>query len=284
MKEFRETRGITLEAASFGTSVSVLSRFERGESNLSNTALNAVMTNIGVAPSDLRIDSLMFHSPFIKALGRIKALRVGLPVAKARVAAADYRRDTADHAYFMRDLNVAVFDWMIDSFAANEELRMPATLQRQIAHVLIDGHVWGMYDFNLYSFVMDFLDTDLIVAAYKSMRNHEHFQAGTRYADDIAFVLWHVGVALTMRGADDMLPVVEGDLLRFRDAMTDRQGPLLSNLVLAVVRQKLAPGAASDARLQLALKAPQIIGMDHLAEYCQLLVAKAHGAKTGVII
>ncbi len=283
-KKFREAREVTLKEAGYGSSVSALSRFERGQTNLNNQALNTVMTNIGVVPADLRIDSIMFYSPFIKSLGIIKALRLGLSLDRAKGAVALYRSSTADHEYPLRDLNTAVFEWMIKSYEANEELRMPADLQKQISRVLINNHAWYLYDYNLFSFVMNFLDTDVIVQAYHSLRAHEHFRENTPYADDIAFVMWHVGLALVMRGVSELLPTVQKDIIRFRDAMTDRQGPLISNLVLALVVEKEAPSPAHTARVAQALNAPKIIGMPNLAEFCQLIVNKAHGAKAGVII
>jgi transcriptional regulator with XRE-family HTH domain len=283
-KQFREARGFTLKEAGFGTSVSALSRFEHDQTNLNNHALNTVMTNIGLLPDDLRVDFLMFHSPFIKALGNIKALRVGVSLARVKSDADLYQATTADHQYRLRDLNIAVFDWMIKSYEANAELRMPSDLQVQIKHLLIDDNAWYMYDLNIFSFVMDFLDTNLIVRAYQSLRAHEHFKPGTPYADDIAFVMWHVGLALIMRDENELLPTVQEDITRFRDAMTDRQGPLISNLVLALVTEKKEPSAANSARVAKALRAPTMIGMPNLASFCQLLVSKAHGDKAGVII
>ncbi|WP_225047977.1 helix-turn-helix domain-containing protein [Lacticaseibacillus kribbianus] len=288
-RQFRQSRGLSLEAASANTGCSpaALSRFERGQNDLNVATVGRLLTNLRLAVQDLmwfdttRTDLLDITDYYAFLAG---------DTAKLRAKAAAYSRTHKD-AWPLNDLVVlllTVGQWPLD---ANR--RLSHAQEARLQQVLIPFPGWG------YEVQSLALAAGLQFASHELMANltaqfiayadgfdegnaGDSVITGTDYAHLLLHLISHREFALV----DALLPAT----LRYHQLRLDHRpvNPVVVYEVNAAPLIQLAqleadalrnPGAAPDAAVAQLIAQVQTLGAKTLVAYMRRMWAVA---QTGV--
>ena len=179
LRRIREQKGLTMKELAEGIcSISFLSKFERGESDISLGLLTKVLEKLMISFDEF----LYIHNEykpdkleeFFKNVSTAYYESSSIHLKKLKRLEMKKWEKYKIPTYRYNILMIEVFEQIIDHKAIDKEIDHEAILL--LSDYLFRVEVWGYYEFMLYNATMLFLNTDMVVQLSRTA-----FEKSTRY-------------------------------------------------------------------------------------------------------
>ncbi|WP_432361013.1 helix-turn-helix domain-containing protein [Sporosarcina sp. UB5] len=183
LRQIREQKGLTMKELSDGIcSVSFLSKFERGDSDITLGLFTRLLEKLMVGFDEFLFVHRDFQpsrlEQFFKAVSSAYQRRDSDVLRKLKEQELKKWKQTGVKTYQYHVLMIQVFEMIVDNKAIDEEINKEHI--QSLADYLFHVEVWGHYEFMLYNTTILFLNTDMVLqlsrTAYEKSIRYREFQ------------------------------------------------------------------------------------------------------------
>lgn len=183
IRQIRENKGLTMKELADGIcSISFLSKFERGDSDITLRLFTRVLDKLMMCFDEFLFVHNEFQpgqlEQFFKAIGNAYNRSDSDALRKLKEQEMKKWKQSGVDTYHYHVLMLQMYESIIDNKAMDEKVNKKDI--QKLSNYFFGVEVWGQYEFMLYNATMLFLDEDMVLqlsrTAYEKSLRYKEFQ------------------------------------------------------------------------------------------------------------
>lgn len=265
-RHIRKRRGLKIRDVASGVSETTLSRFERGQIDLTIAKLAPAVEAAEIDPEDLLLQSNQATHAFAQAQHRIDAAIVDGDIEQAEIAYRAYRTTTQHLQLPLRPYNLLMLKYAV-AYIRDPLTRMNAEDEKLVVDFLTRDDDWHRFEYSLVQHLIYFMDEH---ASERCLRLMRRSYMQRRHPEDDSLTYKSALLNAMRRPLADRNMAMAEEIAQMLTTMTmDTTKPILNyrrKLYLEVLAYIKAESPANLDAIQQLVDALELAGSYQLAQ------------------